>query len=316
MPHDRSPYGNAATSHNHKRRAKWHDYSAPGTYMITMAIEDRKPLFGRLEIRPEPHVELSPLGHVIQEIELAKIHQFYPMIHLWHHVMMPDHLHAIIHIESPLPKNRHLGTVMAGFKSGCTRAARQLMGNHEISLFERGYNDRILLDDGQLDRWKHYLDDNPRRLALKRSHPHLFTTLHGITVAGRNCQIFGNQFLMDIPDKEAVVVHRADSDRDYERKRQAWIACGERGGVLVSAAIAEREKRVMREAMDRGFSLILLRNNGFPEMYKPSGEAFEACAEGRLLQISPWDYRGENRKITREECLFLNGLAEGLARGE
>ncbi len=316
MPHASSPYGNASTSHNHKRRARWHDYSAPGTYMITMVVEGRKPWLGRLDTRPEPHVELTPLGLAIQETELAKIHQIYPMIHLWHHCMMPDHLHLIFHIDSPLPKGKHLGHVIAGFKSGCTQAARLLLGDDNISLFEKGYNDRILLDDGQLDRWKRYLDDNPRRLALKRSHPRLFTTMHGISVTGRECQIFGNQFLLDIPDKEAVVVHRADSDLDFERKRRAWLACGERGGVLVSAAIAEREKQVMREAMDRGYCLILLRNNGFPEIYKPSGESFDACAEGRLLQISPWEHRQEKRVITREECLFLNGIAERLARGE
>ncbi|MCC8174933.1 MAG: hypothetical protein LIO91_00655 [Bacteroidales bacterium] len=316
MPHIRSPYGNASTSHNHKRRARWHDYSAPGTYMITMVVGGRKPLLGRLEIRPKPHVELSPLGRAIQDVEIAKIHQFYPMIHLWHHCMMPDHLHAILHIDSPLPKGKHLGHVIAGFKSGATKAARSILGNAEISLFEQGYNDKILLDDGQLDRWKRYLDDNPRRLALKRSHPHLFTTVYGINVAGHEYQIFGNQFLLDIPDKEAIVVHRADNDSDFARKRQAWLACGERGGVLVSAAIAEREKQVMREAMDRGYCLILLRNNGFPEVYKPNGEAFGACAEGLLLQISPWDYRPERRVITREECLFLNGMAERMERGD
>ena len=92
-----------------------------------------------------------------------------------------------------------------------------------------------------------------------------------------------------------------------ERK---WLACGEAGGVLISAAIATREKEVMREAMDRGYNIILLRENGFPPLYKPSGESFTVCSEGRLLQISPWEFHMERKTISREQCLILNRMAE------
>ena len=69
----------------------------------------------------------------------------------------------------------------------------------------------------------------------------------------------------------------------------------------------------MREAMNRGYNIILLRENGFPKLYKPTGEAFNACTQGRLLQISPWDYHMERRTISREECLQLNSMAEIIA---
>jgi len=128
------------------------------------------------------------------------------------------------------------------------------------------------------------------------------------------CQVIGNRFLLDIPDKAAVIVHRAYSDQEFEDYRRQWLALGESGGVLISAAIAPREKAVMREAMNRGYRLILLRENGFPPLYKPSGEAFDACSEGRLLQVSPWEYHMQRRTISREQCLILNRLAEHLAK--
>lgn len=179
-------------------------------------------------------------------------------------------------------------------------------------LFEAGYNDKILLHEGQLDNWKHYLDDNPRRLWLKRQNPQLFTVLSDLAVAGRRCQTVGNRFLLDIPDKMAVIVHRRYSDEEYRCLRDAWLDCGDRGGVLVSAAIAPREKAVMREAMERGYRIILLRENGFSPMYKPLGESFDACVEGRLLQIAPWDYHMGQQTITRSQCLSLNELAEAI----
>lgn len=153
----------------------------------------------------------------------------------------------------------------------------------------------ILLHEGQLGNWKAYLDDNPRRLLLKRQNPQLFTVLYGMTIAGHECQVVGNHFLLNIPDKMAVIVHRRYTEEENMRLREEWLACGERGGVLVSAAISRKEKEVLREAMDRGYRIILLRENGVHSYYKPSGESFDACSEGRLLQISPWVYHMEKK---------------------
>ena len=196
-------------------------------------------------------------------------------------------------------------TTPAGFPVGA--------GRHLPVLFESGYNDQILMDDGQLDNWIHYLDDNPRRLALKRLHPDYFITMHYTDIGEWHCQIVGNSFLFDIPDKVAVIVHSAYTDEEYEKYRQEWLACGERGGVLVSASIAPREKAVMREAMNRGYRIILVRENGFPQLYKPSGESFDACSDGRLLQVSPWAYHMQRRTISRDQCLMLNRLVVSIA---
>ena len=198
----------------------------------------------------------------------------------------------------------------AGKTAGKTKGEASKAGP---SLFESGYNDLILLGDGQLDNWKRYLDDNPRRLAIKRQHPELFTTMHYVDIAQWHCQAVGNRFLLDIPQKVAVIVHRAYTDQDFAEKKAEWLACGEAGGVLVSAAIASREKEVMREAMDRGYRIILVRENGFPALYKPAGESFDACSEGRLLQVCPWEYHMERRVISREQCLSLNRLVKYIA---
>ena len=54
----------------------------------------------------------------------------------------------------------------------------------------------------------------------------------------------GNRFLLNIPQKMAVIVHSAYTDEEYADWRRKWLACGEAGGVLVSASIATREKVV------------------------------------------------------------------------
>lgn len=326
------------TKHSMKRRSPWHNYKRKGTYMVTLVVKDRLPLLGELVGRADaeanvsdiPHIKLSPLGEVIMKEELQKISRYYPQVEVWKVCVMPDHIHMIVRVKEDLEEGKHIGLVLAGFKSGCSKAAMRLgvtvpcasvqgnktQGGHPgnggavIPLFETGYNDKILLHDGQLDNWKRYLDDNPRRLLMKRNNPHLFTVLSDMSVAGEKCQIVGNRFLLDIPDKVAVIVHRRYSEEDKARLMEEWLACGERGGVLVSAAISPAEKAVLREAMNRSYSIILLRENGFPELYKPIGESFDACAKGHLLQISPWEYHMEQKTITRQQCLHLNVLAE------
>lgn len=312
------------TKNSMKRRYTGHDYRRPGTYMLTVAVSGRRQLLGTLRgdaaaengTPGAPHVEHSPLGRAVIEEEIRKISQFYPMVEVWKTCVMPDHIHMIVRVKGDMPPGRHLGNVVGGFKTGCNRAYRRLCGIDgplRQGLFEPGYNDKILMRDGQLDNWKRYLDDNPRRLLIKRGCPQLFTVVHDMTVAGQACRTVGNRFLLDIPDKMAVIVHRRYTDSQYDDLRRQWLACGERGGVLVSAAIAPREKAVLREAMDRGHRIILLRENGFPEMYKPAGESFYSCAKGLLLQISPWEYHTRRRAITRSQCLFLNSMAEKIA---
>ena len=209
-----------------------------------------------------------------------------------------------------------LGMVVKGFKMGCNKAYWRIYGMNTVprkGLFELGYNDKVLLHEGQLNGWKRYLDDNPRRLMVKRIKPELFTVMLDKVVVGRRCQMVGNCFLLDIPDKVAVIVHRRYSEGEVARLREEWLACGERGGVLVSAAISPKEKEILREAMNRGYRIVLLRENGFPRLYKPCGESFDACSKGLLLQISPWEYHMEKKTITREQCLELNEMAERIA---
>ena len=376
------------TQHKMKRRKPWHDYHRKGTYMVTLVVEGRRPVLGKLIMsagEQDTSVELTALGKAIRNEEVQKISAIYKMVEVWKLCIMPDHIHMIVRIKEDLPEGKHLGHIVAGFKGGCSRAwwrmgrpcadaqgvvaatdaqgvvaatdaqgvvaatdaqgvvaatdaqrvvaatdAQRVVAATDAqrvvaattpaasaagmpSLFERGYNDLILLNDSQLDNWKHYLDDNPRRLAIKRLHPDFFTTLNYIDIAEWHCQIVGNRFLLDIPQKVAVIVHSAYSDKEYAEYKKEWLACGEAGGILVSAAIATREKEVMREAMNRGYRIILVRENGFPPLYKPSGESFDACSNGRLLQISPWEYHMERRIISREQCLMLNRLAEEIA---
>ena len=87
------------------------------------------------------------------------------------------------------------------------------------------------------------------------------------------------------------------------------MAMAKEGTVLVSPAISPGEKRVMRTAFDAGLPTIVIVENGFTPLSKPHGEQFEACAQGRLLMLSPWEHHNEKRKLTAEQCRQMNLMA-------
>lgn len=102
----------------------------------------------------------------------------YPEINVVALQLMPDHLHGILFVRRQLEKP--LGKVLLGFKQGCNRAYRELFPQvkyvavvqqqtgqqtrpredrtHGL-LFARGFNDKLLLRQGQLQRWRDYLRD-------------------------------------------------------------------------------------------------------------------------------------------------------------
>lgn len=118
------------TIHNKHRRSFSHDYCEKGTYMVTIVVNGRKRVFGHIEGHAKgkpgtdeaPHMVLSELGRQVLEEETRKISHFYPMAEVWRICIMPDHIHLLIRIRERLPEGKHLGSIVRGFKTGCTRA--------------------------------------------------------------------------------------------------------------------------------------------------------------------------------------------------
>ena len=95
---------------------------------------------------------------------------------------------------------------------------------------------------------------------------------------------------------------------EIEEKRKYFMNLAQRGAVLVSPSISPSEKAIMRAAFDNGYPLILLQENGFTDLAKPGGARFDACAQGRLLIMAPWEHHNQHLVITRNQCMMLNDM--------
>jgi hypothetical protein len=176
-------------------------------------------------------------------------------------------------------------------------------------LFSRGYNDKLLLREGQLQRWLDYLRDNPRRLLMKRERPDLFCVQRGLVVGGQQYSAIGNRFLLQRPVRLQVQCSRRLTDEEIAQKQAWWLEQARAGAVLVSPCISRGEKAVMRAAFEAGLPLIVLQENGFTDLAKPGGQRMDACARGQLLLLAPWAHHNERLTIRRDQCLALNDMA-------
>lgn len=292
-----------------KRRRVGHDYQSRCIYMITLVVKDRQPLLGILrgDGETEPaFVEPSPLGRAVIQ-SLINLPHFYPQIAIWTFQLMPDHLHFIAFVKERIPV--HLGKVINGFKVGCNRALKELVKSDLQGLWEDGYNDMILDREGQLQHMKAYIHDNPRRLAIKHNHPDLFQVQRNIKVGEYTFAALGNVFLLDVPYLLQVQCTRKLTMPQISATVQQFLLQAQNGAVLVSPSISPGEKAVMKAAFERGFPVIVLQENGFAPLAKPGGRRFDACAQGRLLMLAPWEHHNDRRVIKRGQCLDLNEMA-------
>ena len=167
----------------------------------------------------------------------------------------------------------------------------------------------ILEREGQLQRMKAYILDNPRRLAIKRSHPDLFRVQRNINVGEYTFAALGNVFLLDAPCLMQVQCTRKLSPLQINATVQKFLSLAQNGAVLVSPSISPGEKAVMKAAFEHGFPVIVLQENGFAPLAKPGGRRFDACVQGRLLMLAPWEHHNDRRVIKRNQCLDLNEMA-------
>ena len=171
----------------------------------------------------------------------------------------------------------------------------------------------------QLPNTIRYIDMNPQRLATKRLKPGFFYVQRGIMIGGRSYDGVGNTTLL-MADRFATVhvrsvMVKAAEYGDGEPLRNYKNSCvlaARKGVILISPFISTHEKQVMQVLLDEQHPFICLTDNGFRDYYKPSGALFDACAAGRVLILSPWQYDASKRHISRADCVALNDMAEDI----
>ena len=307
-------------------------------YHITLTVPSREPLLGALVIPdsdPEKAtVDRTPLGNAVVD-ELYVMCKHYPAIRILQFCLMPDHLHAVIYVTKVTEAS--IRSVVRGYWQGVKKLGRAYTlsvsaelnsaikdkgdthteGSYPFPVFTERPFIRPLSRRGQLNTIFRYVRMNPQRLATKRIKPGYFRVQNGIIIGGRSYDCVGNAALLQQARYAPVHVRRwmveqaqhGDSQplRDY---KNACVLKARKEVVMVSPFISQDEKLVQQVLLKEQRHFILLTDNGFRDYYKPADILFDACAEGRLLILSPWPYDSGKRHISRSDCVALNMMAE------
>lgn len=291
-----------------------HDYRRVGFYMITMVAGGRCKRFGECR---DDRVFLSEAGEVVKR-RWHEIPSHRPEIEASTMQVMPDHLHGILYVKALLDKP--VGNTLRGFASGVTSALRKTTGNPALKVWEKGFHDRVIMNSTTLRAERNYIRDNPRRYCLKKAHPDLFVRvnqLHNARLpAGERWAGFGNLFLVERPELIAVQVSRRAGQEELRELKARVAERTAEGAVMVSPFISPGEKEVAKMVMEQAHgSLILIRPEGFPPLYKPSGRYFDLCAQGRLMVLTAFPYTGRKQTLTRDCCQQMNAWVREICAG-
>jgi putative transposase len=171
-------------------RLRGFDYGQSGAYFITLCILRRQPIMGRLQ---NGVVLLSPIGAIVRE-EWLQTPQIRPGMHLDEWIIMPDHFQAIVMIDDDRHRpiggsieeagksngdvgahrcapgqtvtfhrpSRSIGSFIAQFKATTTRLINELNNDHGQKIWQRGYHDRIIRNEVELDHVRAYIRNNPK----------------------------------------------------------------------------------------------------------------------------------------------------------
>jgi len=302
-------------------------WKGAGLYHITLKIPKREPLLGNLVIPDsdptKAWVNYSNLGKAILEC-LRQVSVFHPEIQILHYCLMPDHLHSIWYVKQRMPQG--ILTAVRGFWQGAKKAGRNYFSSvtpdtiRQDAIFTEMPYIRPMGQRRQLPATLRYIDMNPQRLATKKLMPGFFRVQDHIEIAGRMYCGVGNANLLQRTKYMPVHVRRTmieeaihGDDRRLNEYMNRCIDAAQKGTVLVSPFIHEKEREVLYSVLADKGEVIYLSDNGFSEYYKPSDGIFDAVANKQILVLSPWPYDPKKRSITRAECVALNNMAEEIS---
>ena len=174
--------------HRKSARLKEWDYSRKGAYYITICSHERKRIFGSIK---NGMMYLNEYGNIVNN-EWIKSTRIRNEITLDAYQIMPNHLHAIIFINTCVGANGHsplrnvfgagfnkqkymrpksLSSLVAGFKPPVKIKINKARNTPGKKVWQRSFYDRVIRDEGELNRIREYIIYNPMKWEFDRNNP-------------------------------------------------------------------------------------------------------------------------------------------------
>jgi len=182
-------------------RLRGYDYSQAGAYFVTMVTQDRACLFGEVV---DGEVRLSDAGQMVWVV-WSELPAHYPGVDINMFIVMPNHVHGIVVLTGTgrvgagpraCPIDWDTGQLL-GNNIGQPQGVAPTMALQDVvhrfktlttkqygdgvkhsgwpafhgRLWQRNYYEHIVRDEGELNRIREYIANNPAQWELDRENP-------------------------------------------------------------------------------------------------------------------------------------------------
>ena len=169
------------------KRYRGYDYSLSGKYFVTICTKNKIPYFGNIE---DGKLKLSDIGIIARNLWI-EISYHFQNIELDEFIIMPDHIHGIITINTNFddivvetrhvanvetrhasflqpgnektrisPKPGSLGAIVGSYKSAVSKIVHRFDPGFK---WQSRYYDHIIRSNSELSRIRKYIRENPEK---------------------------------------------------------------------------------------------------------------------------------------------------------
>jgi REP element-mobilizing transposase RayT len=171
--------------HRRSIRLKDYDYTKAGAYFVTICTWNRECLFGDIL---DGKIQLNEFGQIVDEF-LRRIHGHFRDVKINEFIIMPNHFHGIMLIESDdvgaiheLPlrnatehkqqrRRMLLPKIIGWLKMNSAKCINQIRNTHGVPVWQKNYYEHIIRNEDELNRIREYIINNPLKWTEDENNP-------------------------------------------------------------------------------------------------------------------------------------------------
>lgn len=148
-------------------RLENYDYSTSGAYFITVCATNREKIFwnnvGADIIRPQ-NIQLSTVGKITEQ-GILQINNHYENVTVDKYVIMPDHIHFILHIKSNKNGRMISATTVSTVVGSMKRWVSKQTGK---PIWQKSFYEHTIRNQTDYNDIYEYIENNPLKYMLDR----------------------------------------------------------------------------------------------------------------------------------------------------
>ena len=141
-------------------RLPLYDYSSPGAYFITICVKEKRCLLGHIvgaSIARPPTVSLSYYGAIVDSA-IRELPLHYPAISLDHYVVMPNHIHLLLQINTDTDGRPMVAPTISTVVQQLKGIITKQIG---ASIWQKLFHDHVIRNEHDYRKIWEYIDTNP-----------------------------------------------------------------------------------------------------------------------------------------------------------